>query len=192
MRILIRFVPVALLGAAVALLVSCGSSGSGLIPTANAGPLQSDFEAVAQAARSGGGSCVATESALGKTEQDFLALPATVDKGLYAHLRQGISYLRKDALAMCTRPTQTATTTIPTTTTTTTTQATPTTTTQTTPTSTATTPTTSTAPSQGGGTAAPREGEGEGEESPSKDKGKGEGAAGDGASVGGASPGGGR
>src|ERR1700681_1985530 len=36
------------LGVGAALLVSCGSSGKGLIPTGNAGPLQSDYEAVAR------------------------------------------------------------------------------------------------------------------------------------------------
>ena len=72
-----------------ALLVACGSSGKGLIPTANAGPLQSDFEAVAQAAQSGEGSCTATEAAIEKTESDFAALPATVDAGLRKTLSVG-------------------------------------------------------------------------------------------------------
>jgi hypothetical protein len=183
MRTIIRLVLVGLLGAAVALLVSCGSSGTGLIPAADAGPLQSDFEAVVQAASSGNGDCAATESALGKTEQDFLALPASVDRGLHARLRAGIANLRKRALAMCIQPTpsSTATTSTPTETTSTTetTEATP------PPTSTQTTPVEPSPEKEeekeeggGGGTEAPREGEAPPSESESN--------------AGGASPGGAR
>ncbi len=158
MQTLIRLVVAALLGVAAAVLVSCGSSGTGLIPSASAGPLQKDFEAVAETASSGNGSCAATESALGKTEQDFLALPASIDRGLHARLQEGISNLRKRALAMCIQPNPTATATTETQTTTTQT----TTSTETappTPTATTTTPTTQTTPTtptpedQGGGTA---------------------------------------
>jgi hypothetical protein len=172
MRTFIRLLCAALLGVGAAVLVSCGSTGTGLIPSANAGPLRSDFEAVASAAASGNGNCTATESALGKTEQDFLALPATVDHGLHARLEQGISNLRKRALAMCIQPaagattstnTETTTTSTTTTPTTTSTETTPTNTTSpttTTPTNTQTTPTT--APQNpGGGTEAPGEGSGE-------------------------------
>jgi len=154
-----RIVIVALLGAAVAVLVSCGSSGTGLIPSSSGGPLQADFAAVAQAATSGNGSCEATESALGKTEQDFLNLPASVDRGLYDRLKEGIANLRKQALVTCaqtTTPTTTGgTTTTTTTPTTTTTETTPTTTTPATP---ETTPTTTTPTNKGGGTEAPGEG----------------------------------
>jgi hypothetical protein len=159
------------LGVAVAIvLVSCGSSGKGLIPIANAGPLQSDFEAVAQAAQAGGGNCTATTEAINKTEQDFAALPVTINAGLHNRLSQGISNLRERALALCAQPpTQTATTPR---TTTTTTQPTPTPTTTTT-TSTPTTPTTpSTPPNNGGGTVAPGEGE---RETPEPGDGKGHG-----------------
>lgn len=151
-----------LLGVAAALLVSCGSSGKGLIPTGNAGPLQSDFEAVAQAAQSGDGSCATTAAAIRKTEQDFAALPASIDAGLRNTLRQGISNLRTRALVLCAQPLPQATVTSPPTSTTqpTTTVTTPaetqTTDTQTTPT---TTPTTTT---PGGGTPAPGAGGGEG------------------------------
>lgn len=117
----IRFTLVALLGAATALLISCGSSGKGLIPAAQAGPLQEDFEAVAQAAAAGNGNCSATESALGKTEQDFLALPVSVDVGLHKTLETGITNLRKRALSMCIQPTGGSTGTTSTTTGTTTT-----------------------------------------------------------------------
>jgi hypothetical protein len=169
--ILIRLVVAALLGVAVAALVSCGSSGTGLIPSASAGPLQGDFEAVARAAASGNGSCAATETALGKTEQDFLALPASVDSGLRRRLQEGISNLRKRALAMCIQPTPTATSTVETqtdtTTTTTSTETTPPTTTTTAPPE---TPAPTTPPNSGGGTEAPGE---QAEENPGKGKGKG-------------------
>ncbi len=203
MRILIRLIVVALLGAATALLVSCGSSGAGLIPSSSAGPLQEDFEAVAKAAEAGNGDCAKTEAALGKTEQDFLALPATIDKGLHKRLEEGIANLRKQALEMCEEPTATDTSTTSTqtkttpetgTTSTETTTSTESATTPTTPTSTATTPPTSTPPSSGGGVEAPEEGAGErggGEQGAGVDAGKEN--AGNGASnSGGASAGGGQ
>lgn len=169
----VKLLAAALLGVAAAALVACGSSGTGLIPAASAGPLQSDFEAVSQAAQSGNGNCLTTESALGKTDQDFLSLPASVDAGLRKRLREGIANLRKVALAMCAQPSATATTTTTTPTTTTQTTTTSTTPTTTTPTSTGTTttPTTTPPPNSGGGTPAPEESE----ESQSKGKGKGEG-----------------
>jgi hypothetical protein len=191
MRALLRMALAAVLGLTAALLVACGGSGKGLIPAAQAGPLQSDFEAVAHAAESGDGSCAGTEAALGKTEKDFLALPATVDAGLRSRLKQGIDNLRSRALAMCAQPAPTVTTA------TTPTPTTETTTTPTTPTTTNTTPTPTPPPSEeGGGTAAPGE-EGEG---PGTGKGKGKGVGKDGgegsgesesggASAGGASPG---
>jgi cytoskeletal protein RodZ len=155
----LRILLAGLLGVSAALLVACGSSGKGLIPSANAGPLQSDFEAVAQAAQSGEGNCTATEAAIEKTESDFAALPATVDAGLHKTLGVGIANLRRRALALCAQPLPQATSTTKTTapTTTTNTQTTPTTSTQT---ETSTAPTTSTiapptATSPGGGTPAP-------------------------------------
>jgi hypothetical protein len=160
MRTGFRVVSSAALGVAAALLFSCGSSGTGLIPVENAGPLQSDFETVAQAAENSGGSCVATEAAILKTERDFNALPSVIDSGLRNRLHEGIGKLHADALVLCRQPlaqttaTQTApkttTSTGPTATTPTVTQTTP---TQTTPT---TTPTTS---GPGGGTPAPGAGE---------------------------------
>jgi hypothetical protein len=155
---MIRVLCAGLLGVSAALLVACGSSGKGLIPAANAGPLQSDFEAVAQAAQSGEGNCTATEATLAKTEQDFAALPATIDKGLSKRLSLGISNLRHRALALCAQQFPQATSTTSTPATTTSTQTTPTTTTTTTETATTqtappiTTPTPST---PGGGTQAP-------------------------------------
>jgi hypothetical protein len=196
MRTLIRLVGIALLGGATAVLVSCGSSGAGLIPSANAGPLQNDFEAVARAAESGNGSCSATESALGKTEQDFLALPTTIDKGLHRRLEEGIKHLRKQALEMCEEPTPTATSTAGTQTTTTPTTSTETTGTETatapsattpTPPSTQTTPPTNTPQNPGGGVEAPEESAGERE---SGEQGAGGGATREGAENGASNSGG--
>ncbi len=163
----LRLLLAGLLGVLVALtLVACSGSGKGLIPIADAGPLQSDFEAVAQAAQTGGGNCTSTTEAINKTEQDFAALPSTIDSGLHKRLSEGISNLRERALALCAQPlAQTATTTTPRTTTTTTstkTQTTPTTPTTTTTTPTTPTPAPVTPPNNGGGTVAPGEGEREG------------------------------
>jgi hypothetical protein len=152
--VVLRVSLAAALGVLAALLVACSGSGKGLIPTGDAGPLQSDFEAVAQAAENGDGDCASTESALLKTDQDFAALPASIDAGLHNTLRQGIENLRTRALALCAQPLPQATETTPTTTSTTTTTTTP---TETQTTSTQTTPTTTTpSPSgPGGGTPAP-------------------------------------
>jgi cytoskeletal protein RodZ len=157
---LIRLLCAGLLGVFAALLVACGGSGKGLIPAANAGPLKSDFEAVAQAAQSGEGSCTATEAAIEKTETDFAALPSTVDSGLHKTLSLGIANLRRRALALCAQPLPQTTSTTKTTTPTspTNTQTTPTTTsTHSETTATSTTPPTSTptATTPGGGTPAP-------------------------------------
>jgi hypothetical protein len=175
-----------LLGVAVPLLVACGGSGTGLIPVGNAGPLQSDFELIEQAAENGDGTCTATESAVQKTERDFTALPSTVDSGLRSRLREGIAKLRSDALGLCQQPLPqaTLTTTTPKTTTTTT-PTTPTTTTPTTPTT--STPTSTAPPSgPGGGTPAPGSG-GEAAPAPGSEAG---GAAGGGEAGAGANPGG--
>ena len=99
-----RFLTVALLGVAAATLVACGGSGKGLIPAQNAGPLQSDFEAIAQAAQTGNGSCSATATAIRTTERDFAALPASVDRGLHGRLESGLSNLRNRALKLCEQP----------------------------------------------------------------------------------------
>jgi hypothetical protein len=163
---LLRLLSAGLLGIAAALLVSCGSSGKGLIPTGDAGPLQSDFEAVAQAAENGDGSCAATAEAIRKTEQDFNTLPATVDAGLRNTLNRGIANLRTRALVLCAQPLAQATSTSTSPSTTSSTQTTPTTPTVTHTTSTETTPTTTTPTTSGpgGGTPAPAPGAGAGEE----------------------------
>jgi hypothetical protein len=175
----------AMLGVVAALLVSCGGSTAKLIPTANAGPLQSDFEAIAHAAETGSGNCAATEAAIAKTEGDFNGLPTSVDTGLRETLRNGIDNLRSHALALCAQPLAQTTATNTTTKTTTPTTTTPTTTTPptTTPTQTTTTPTTTPIPTEptpeaGGGTAAP--GGGEEPVAPGGGTGAGEGASGNG------------
>jgi hypothetical protein len=177
----LRALAAGLAGVAAALIVSCGSSGKGLIPASAAGPLKSDFEAVQSAAESANGSCTDTEAALRKTEEDFSALPSSVDAALRSNLHQGIANLRVRAHEMCVQPSAQTATTAPTTTTTA-----PTTTTDTTPTTTTTqtTPTTPapTAPGPGGGTPAP----GEEEPEATEKNGKGNGHGGTGAGEGGA------
>jgi hypothetical protein len=156
-KLLRRALALALLGCLAASLVACGSSGKGLIPTGEAGPLQSDFEAVAHAAENGDGECAATESALLHTEQDFARLPSSVDSGLRETLHRGIENLRTRSLALCAQPLpqSTVTTTTPKTTTSTTTATPPPSETETTPTQ--STPTQTTPPGPGGGTQAPGE-----------------------------------
>jgi hypothetical protein len=154
-----RLLPAGLLGAGAAVLVSCGSSGAGLIPSENAGPLVADFQAVERAASKGGGNCGPTKAALSTTEHDYQALPASVNAGLRARLREGISHLQTLALELCAEPlaqttttgesTSTTTATPPATTTTPSTSATPPTST-TTGTSTAPTGTTPSSGAEGG------------------------------------------
>ncbi len=157
---LLRVALSGLLGVLAALLVACSGSSKGLIPAADAGPLQSDFEAVAQKAANG--DCAATNAALLKTEDDFGKLPASVDAGLRGRLREGITKLRPHALEACEQPQpqatvttskpKTSTSTTPTSSTTTPTE------TQSTPTETQSTPTQTSPPGPGGGTPAPGEG----------------------------------
>ena len=119
-RLVPRLLTAALLGLACTALVACGSSGKGLIPAADAGPLQNDFETIAREAEAGNGNCVATNEAIAKTEADFAALPGSVDPGLRARLREGVENLAKRSREMCREPsagtTATATTTTSTTT----------------------------------------------------------------------------
>jgi cell division septation protein DedD len=161
-----RALVAALLGGAVAVLIACGSSAGGLIPASQGGPLQSDIENVERAAEAGNGNCSATESALLKTDQDYGALPASVDQGLRKQIGTAIENLHKVAKEACEQPlAQTNTVTTPKTTSTPTTTPTQTTTTTTAP-PTTTTPTTppekeeESSPGAGGGTPAPGEGNG--------------------------------
>jgi hypothetical protein len=171
MRNSFRLLTAALLGVGAAVLVSCGSSGKGLIPLADAGPLKNDFQAVLQAAQEGEGSCAATEAAIRKTEHDLQALPSSVDDGLRGKLAEGVANLSVRAHQLCAQPlAQTTTTTTPTKTsppatgTTTDTQSTPTTTTPTPTTGTSTTGTIPAPPAgEEGGTQAPGVGSEEGQ-----------------------------
>jgi hypothetical protein len=167
---LIRLLCAGLLSVAAVLPIACGSSGKGLIPSGDAGPLQSDFERVTRAAQSG--DCTATEAALLKTQHDFDVLPASVDASLRSRLGEGVSKLRSGALEACKQalPQATATTTTPKTTTSTTSTTTTPAVTQTTPTETQTA-TTPSPPGPGGGTPAPSEEAAE--ESPGIGKGEG-------------------
>ncbi|HEV2980431.1 MAG TPA: hypothetical protein VGX51_03290 [Solirubrobacteraceae bacterium] len=148
------------LGAAAALLVSCGSSAK-LIPVANSEPLQADFEEVARDAEAAHGDCGATEASLRKAEHDLANLPSSVDAGLRKRLGEGLRKLRADAQELCATPSTQTTqaTTAPRTTSTPTTQTNTQATTQTTNTQATTTQTTTTTP-PGGGTPA-KEGEAE-------------------------------
>ncbi len=189
-RTLAKLLAVVLLGAAAAGLVACGSSGGGLIPAAQAGPLGIDIEAVEKAAEEGNGNCTATEAALLKTDQDYAALPLAVNSTLRGKLRLGIENLHKVAREACAQPLGGTTTAItPKTPAPTTTQSTPTPKTTTTD----TTPTTPTPPvheheeaehGAGGGTAAPGETESPGGATPEEGaggNGNGNGAGGNGA-----------
>jgi hypothetical protein len=100
----VRLLSAAALGLLTAVLVSCGSSGAGLIPAEDAGPLLRDFQAVEAAAKAGDGDCTTTEAALRTTESDYHSLPSSVDAGLRARLEEGISHLHERALALCTQP----------------------------------------------------------------------------------------
>lgn len=146
-RSAIRFLLAGGLGAGCALLVACGSSGKGLIPASNAGPLTNDFDAIGAAVAAG--DCAATDQALARAQRDFAALPSTVDAGLRQHIRDGLNKLQDSAPSQCasqssqSQTTQSTATTAPTTTqTTTTTPSTSTTTTTSPPTTTSTTPST--------------------------------------------------
>jgi hypothetical protein len=142
-------------GAAVGLAACGGGSSKALIPSADAGPLRDDFDAVASAIDSG--DCPGTQRALARAQGDLDQLPARVSKRLRTRIQQGINTLAGQAAKECQAnqtTTATTTTTTPTTTTPTTTETTPTvpTTTETTPTTpTTTTPTTPTTTSTTGG-----------------------------------------
>lgn len=152
----------AMLAAAAMLLAACGGS-SGLIPEGNAGPLRSDFEAVASAAENGNGNCASTERAIAKTEADFAKLPSSVSSALRTRLSEGIEHLATQARVACTNPVGGGTTTTGTQETTSSSTSTTTTTTTTTsseelPTTSSSTSTSSTSPPHVGGAEAPNGG----------------------------------
>jgi hypothetical protein len=128
-----------MLGVGAALLVACGSSSSSLIPAANAGPLQSDFDAIQSSVQSG--DCTETKSEVQKTQADLAALPGTINPQLLETLTTGVQTLAARAATECKQPATTNTTTTGQTSTPTQTQTTTDTNTNTTPTNTNTQPT---------------------------------------------------
>jgi hypothetical protein len=200
LRNLLRLLPVGLLGAGAAVLVSCGSSGKGLIPVSYAGPLQEDFQAVLTAAQQGNGSCAETDAKIAKAEADLQGLPASVDAGLRGRLAEGVVDLGARARQLCGQPSGQTTTTGTTTSarapkTTTPPSTTPTSTPttaeppETTPTTGTSTAPTNTGPSEQGGSAAPGVGNGEGQAGEGESGNGGNGGAGAGQSEGGAGAG---
>lgn len=93
-----------LLAGTALLLCSCGGSSKGLIPSASAGPLRRDFEAVASAAKNGNGDCTATRRAIAKMERDYDELPRSIDVGLHERLSEGVKNLTATALSLCEQP----------------------------------------------------------------------------------------
>jgi hypothetical protein len=100
-----------MLGLSAPLLAACSSVNPGMIPASNAGPLQADFETVAQDAQNGNGSCGETAAAIRKTEQDFSELPSTLAGNLRDTLSSGIANLSSRALLLCAKPLTQSTTT---------------------------------------------------------------------------------
>ncbi len=97
--LLTRLLPAGALGAGAALLVSCGGGGTGLIPAADAGPLQTDFNNVAQAVSSG--DCHGASTALRRARHDFNALPPTVNAALHKRLNDGLINLNHTVPHQC-------------------------------------------------------------------------------------------
>jgi hypothetical protein len=137
-------------GASAAGLAACGGGTSkALIPSADAGPLRDDFDAVGSAIDAG--DCPGAEQALAHAQSHLDQLPARVSVRLRRRIQQGLNTLHNQSAKECqANQTQTVTTpteTVPTVTTppptttvpTTTTPTVPTTTTPTTPTTTPTT-----------------------------------------------------
>jgi cell division septation protein DedD len=128
-----------MLGVGAALLVACGAASSPLIPASNAGPLQSDFDAVQSSVQSG--DCTDTKSEVQKTQDDLAALPGTVSPQLLETLTTGVQTLAARAATECKQNAAATTTTTGQTSTPTQTQTTTNTNTNTTPTDTNTQPT---------------------------------------------------
>jgi hypothetical protein len=81
----------AALGVAAALLVACGSSSTGKIPSADATRLNSALDRVAADTRAG--DCSAAEAAVARAQGVALNLPDSVDQHLRARVRAGIANL---------------------------------------------------------------------------------------------------
>jgi hypothetical protein len=146
----------AILGFAAAFAVACGSSGNGLLSSAQSSSIAAQLTAVQAAVDAG--HCARAASASHKLTDVISGLPSGVDQKLFANLGQGAATVAQLAAKDCGKKTQststpTVTSTTPTQSSTTATQATS--TTQSTPATTATSPqTTSSSPQTqtGGGT----------------------------------------
>jgi hypothetical protein len=95
----LRLALASVLGVGAALAVACGSSSSSLIPAGNAGPLQSDFDAVASSVAQG--DCPDTTKAVEQTQQDLAALPSTINPQLLETLTNGVQTLAARAATEC-------------------------------------------------------------------------------------------
>jgi hypothetical protein len=102
-----RFAIVAAAVGTSVLAAACGGSGAGLIPSADAGPLEHYFEEVGRLARTGNGSCTATEEALERTEREFARISASLAATLRAKIQEGLTHLHTQALEECAQMTST-------------------------------------------------------------------------------------
>jgi len=108
-RAAIRLLLAGALGLSTALLLACGSANTtGLIPATNAGPLKSDFDAVASAVTNH--DCRGASSALHQVGSELRRLPRTLDAHLHQRLVQGYVNLLKVTPQQCQQTTSTATT----------------------------------------------------------------------------------
>jgi hypothetical protein len=98
-RVSVRLGLAGVLGVGAALLVACGSGSSSLIPAGDAGPLQSDFDAVQSSVQSG--DCTQTKTEVQKTRQDLAALPGTINPQLLETLTTGVGTLAARAATEC-------------------------------------------------------------------------------------------
>jgi hypothetical protein len=89
---------VAALASALA-LAACGSSGGGLIPTEEAGSLNSDLTNI-QAGVSAG-DCAVTNAAIETATIDFESLPSSINQRLASQLQQGFRTLVTSAEQAC-------------------------------------------------------------------------------------------
>ena len=99
------------LGAGAALLVACGGTTKGGIPSASAGDLKSQIEDVQQAVD--GGRCDEVSGQLRQVDDGIDELPATVDERLTQALRDASDKLRASAISQCNEPEETETVTEP-------------------------------------------------------------------------------
>jgi hypothetical protein len=138
----------AILGFAAAFAVACGSSGNGLLSSAQSSSIAAQLTAVQAAVDAG--HCAKAAKASHKLTDAISGLPSGIDQKLFANLGQGAATVAQLAAKDCGKTQSTSTPTItsttPTQTSTTATQATS--TTQSTPATTATSPQTTTPPPQ--------------------------------------------